>query len=78
LDDEIVDDFLVIRIKKNKKELVSSAVAAVIPVSIKNNYTFTTTFTTPLDFKFFDFLKYVLFQFYHLLFVFQKDALKNP
>jgi hypothetical protein len=52
------------KIKKIKrKELIAPTVFAIISISVFNNNSLTATFATPLDFKFFDFLKYVLFQF---------------
>jgi len=58
--------------KKEKKELISTTVGAVISVGIFNDNPITAALTTPLDFKFFNFLKDVLFQFYHLFLEGQK------
>ncbi|MEW5896565.1 MAG: hypothetical protein AB1668_02640 [Nanoarchaeota archaeon] len=58
--------------KIKRKKLVSSALAAVISVGVFYNNPISAAFTTPLDFKFFNFLKDVLLQFYHLLFLDRK------
>jgi len=58
--------------KIEKKELISTAIAAVISVGVFDDNTLTATFATPLDFKFFNFLKDVLLQFNHLLFFAKK------
>ena len=61
------------KIKKIKrKELIAPTVFAIISISVFNNNSLTATFATPLDFKFFDFLKYVLFQFTSPSFFFVK------
>ena len=54
---------MTLKTKKIKKELISSAIGAVVSVGIFNHNPISATFATSLDFKFFNLLKNVLFQF---------------